>query len=84
MGILEHFTCLLKNLYAGQVGKLKLDMNNWFKIEKGVNQACILSPYYLTYMLRISREMLGWMKHKLESRLPEEISTTSDMQMIPL
>ena len=40
-------------------------------------------PAYLTYMENISCEMLGWMKHKLESRLPGEISTTSDMQMTP-
>ena len=37
---------------------------------------------YLTYMQNTSCEMLGWMTHKLESRLPEEISTISDMQMI--
>ena len=38
---------------------------------------------YLTYMQSISCEMLGWMKHKLESRLLGEISVTSDMQMTP-
>ena len=36
---------------------------------------------YLTYMQSTSSEMLGWMKYKLESRLPGEISITSDMQM---
>ena len=40
-------------------------------------------PAYLTYMQSTSYEMLGWMKRKLESRLPEEISITSDMQMTP-
>ena len=40
-------------------------------------------PDYLTYMQKTSYEMLGWMTHKLESRLPREISTTSDMQMMP-
>ena len=39
---------------------------------------------YLTYMQSTSCEMLGWMNHKLESRLLREISTTSDMQLIPL
>ena len=39
---------------------------------------------YVTYMWSTSCEMLGWVNHKLESRLPGEISTTSDMQMIPL
>ena len=38
---------------------------------------------YLTYMQSISCKMPGWMKHKLESRLPAEISITSDMQMTP-
>ena len=40
-------------------------------------------PVYLTYIQSTSCEMLGWMKHKLESRLPGEISITSDMQMTP-
>ena len=40
-------------------------------------------PAYLTYMQSTSCEMLGWKKHKLESRLPGEISITSDMQTIP-
>ena len=40
-------------------------------------------PAYLTYIQSTSCEMLGWMKHKLESRLPGEISITSDMQMTP-
>ena len=40
-------------------------------------------PAYLTYMQSISCEMLGWMKHKLESRLQGEILITSDMQMTP-
>ena len=40
-------------------------------------------PAYLTYMQSTSCEMTGWMKHKLESRLPGEISITSDMQMTP-
>ena len=40
-------------------------------------------PAYLTYMQSTSCEIPGWMKHKLESRLLEEISITSDMQMTP-
>ena len=47
-----------------------------------VKAVCCHSAY-LTYMQSTSREMLGWKKHKLESRLPEEISITSDMQMTP-
>ena len=47
-------------------------------------KAVYCHPAYLTYMQSTSFEMPGWMKHKLESRLQEEISITSDMQMIPL
>ena len=46
-------------------------------------KAVYCHPAYLTYMQSTSYEMLGWMKHKLESRLPGEISITSDMQMTP-
>ena len=54
----------------------------WFKIGKGVRQGCILSFCLFNYMQSTSCEMPGWMKHKLESRLPGEVSITSDMQMI--
>ena len=46
-------------------------------------KAVYCHPAYLTYMQSTSCEMPGWMKHKLESRLPGEISVTSDMQMTP-
>ena len=46
-------------------------------------KAVYCHPAYLTSMHSTSREMLGWMKYKLESRLPEEISITQDMQMTP-
>ena len=42
---------------------------DWFQIGKGVCQGCILSPCFLTYMQSTSWEMLGWMKHKLESKI---------------
>ena len=47
-------------------------------------KAVYCHPAYLTYMQSTSGEMLGWMKHKLESILLGEISITSDMQMKPL
>ena len=46
-------------------------------------KAVYCHPAYLTCMQSTSREMLSWMKHKLESRLQGEISKTSDMQMTP-
>ena len=53
------------------------------KLGKEYNKAVYCHPAYLTYMKSTSCEMPGWMKHKLESRLPEEISITSDIQMTP-
>ena len=50
---------------------------------KGYIKAVYCHPAYLTSMKSISCEMMDWMKHKLESRLPGEISITSDMQMTP-
>ena len=47
-------------------------------------KAVYCDPAYLTYMQGTSCEMPGWMKHNLESRLPGEISVTSEMQMTPL
>ena len=63
--------------------QLKPDMEQpGLKLGKEYIKAVHCHPVYLTYMQRISCEMLGWMKYKLESRLPGEIST-SDMQIIP-
>ena len=88
MGIPDHLTCFLRNLCAGQEATVRtghLGTIDWFQIGKGVHQGCILSPcLFLTSMQSISLTMLGWMNHKLESRLQGEISTISDKQMIPL
>ena len=79
MDIPDHFTHLLRNLYAGQEAIVRTEYvtTDWFKIEKGVRQGCILSPTYLTYMQSTLYEILSWMNHKLESRLSGEVSTTS-------
>ena len=53
------------------------------KKEKEYVKVVYCHPAYLTYMQSTSWETLGWMKHKLESRLRREISLTSDMQMTP-
>ena len=65
--------------------QLELDMEQQTgsKSGKEYSKAVYYHPAYLTYMQSTSCEMLGWMKHTLESRLPGEISITSDMQMIP-
>ena len=56
---------------------------DWFQIGKGVCEAVYYHPAYLTYMQSTSCRMPDWMKYKLESRLPEEISITSDLKMTP-
>ena len=68
MGIPDHFTCPLRNLYAGQEATVRTGhgTTNWFQIGKGVHQGCILSSCYLTCRQSISCEMLGWIKHKQE------------------
>ena len=58
MGIPDHLTCLLRNLYAGQEATVRTghETTDWFQIGKGVRQGCILSPYlfnlYAEYILR--------------------------------
>ena len=143
MGIQDHLTCLLRNLYAGQEGTVRTGhgTTDWFQIGKGVHQGCILSPclfnLYAEYIMRnawldeafllVNYKVIPSQKHenhasptfcqpltkslvlintglhlllpllslrpspcplpsswmKLESRLPEEISITSDMQITP-
>ena len=85
MGIPDHLTCLLRNLYAGQEATIRTGHGtiDWFQIGKGV----YCHPAYLTYMqstsCETSCEMPDWMKHKLESRLPGELPMTPDIQMTP-
>ena len=82
MGITGYLTCLLRNLYAGQEPDMEKQTGS--KLGKECIKAVYCHPSYLTYIQSTSCEMPGWMKHKLELRLPEEISTTSDMQLITL
>ena len=64
--------------------ELDMEQQTGSKLGKEYFKAAYCHPAYLTFMQSTSWEMLGWMTHKLESRLPGEITTTSDMQMIPL
>ena len=84
MEILDHLTCLLRNMQVKKQ-QLELDMEQQTGSKSGREyvKAVYCHPAYLTYMQNTSCEMLGWMKHKLESRLLGEISITSDKQMIP-
>ena len=64
--------------------QLELDMEQWTRSKMGQEyiKAVYCHPAYLTSVLSTSCEMLGWINHKLESRLLGEIPTTSGMQMI--
>ena len=83
MGIADHLTFLLRNLYAGQetTGRTGYGKAGWFQIGKGYIKAVYCHPAYLTYMQSTSCEMPGWLKHKMESRFLGEISITSDTEM---
>ena len=65
--------------------QLEVDMKQQTgsKLEKEYVKVVYCHCAYLTFMQSTSCVMLGWMKHKLESKFPEEISITSDVQMIP-
>ena len=82
MGIPDRLTCLLRNLYVGQEATVRTGRGKWIgsKLGKENVKAVYCHPAYLTYMQSISLETLGWMKHKLESRLAGELPLTSHMQ----
>ena len=75
MGMSDHLTCLLRNLYADQEATVRTGHGtmDWFKKGKGVCQGRILSPYSFNLYASTSWRMAGWMKHKLESRFWGEI-----------
>ena len=67
-----------------QQSELDMEQQGGSKLGKEYVKAAYCYPAYLTYMQSTSCKVPGWMKHKLESGLPREISITSDMQMAPL
>ena len=84
MGIPEHLTCLLRNLYAGQKATVKTGHGtDLFQIGKGLHQGCIFSPclfnFYAEYIMRNT----GLDEAQAGIRFSGEISGTSDMQMTP-
>ena len=83
MGLPGHLTCLLRNVYAGQEAIVRTGHGtiDWLQSGKEYIKAVYCHPAYLTSMQRTPCKMPGWRKHKLESKLPEEILRTSDMQM---
>ena len=86
IGILDHLTCLLRNLFAGQEGTVRTGhrTTDCFQIGKGVHQGYILSPYLFNLYAEYIMQNARLDEAKLEARLLGEISITSDMQMTPL
>ena len=86
MGIPDHFTCLLQNLYAGKEATVRTGHGtmDWFQIGKGVRQGCMLSPclfnLYAEYIMRNARLDETQAGIKIARR---NLSITSDMQIIP-
>ena len=85
IGVSDHFTCLLRNLYTGQEAKVRIRHGtmDWFQTGKGVCQGCILSPclfkLYAEYIMQNARLNETQAGIKIV-----EISITSDKQMMPL
>ena len=77
---------LLRNLQADQEATVRNGhgTTDWFQIGKGVCQGCIQSPYVFNLYAEYIMQNAGLIDHKLESRFMEEISITSNMQMIAL
>ena len=85
IGIPDHLAYILRNVSAGQEARVRIGHGtvDWFRIVNRVHQGCNCHPARNLLAECTSCEMLGWMNYKLESRLPGETSTTSDMQMTP-
>ena len=84
MGMPDHLSCLLWNLYAGQEATVRTRHRmDWFQIGKEYVKIVYCHPACLISMQNTSCKMPDWMKHKLESRLQGDISITSDKEMTP-
>ena len=85
MGIPDHLTCLLRNLYAGQEATVGTGhgTTDWFQIGKGVRQGYILSPCLLNLHAQYIMRNAGLEEAQAGIKIGREISITSDMQMTP-
>ena len=85
MGIPDHLTCLLRNLYAGQEATVRTGYGtiDWFQIGKGVRQVCILSPCLFNLYAECIMRNAGLEEAQAGIKIARKISITSDMQMTP-
>ena len=85
MGIPDHLTGLLRNLYAGQEATVRTGhgTTDWFQIGKGVRQGCILSPCLFSFYAEYIMRNAGLEETQAGIKIHGKISITSDMQMTP-
>ena len=85
MGIPDHLTCLLRNLYAGKGATVRTGhgTTDWFQIGKGVCQGCLLSPCLFNLHAEYIMRNAGLEEAQAGIKIAGEISITSDMQMTP-
>ena len=85
MGIPDHLTCLLRNLYAGQEATVRTGhgTTDWFQIGKGVHQGCMSSPCLFNLHAECIMRNAGLDKAQAGIKSARKISITSDMQMTP-
>ena len=85
MGIPDHLTCLLRNLYAGQQATVRTEhgTTDWFQIRERVRQGCILSPCLLNLYVEHIMQNDRLDEAQAGIRIAGEISITSDTQMTP-
>ena len=86
MGMADHLTCLLRNLYAGQEATVRTGhgTTDWFQIGKGVHQGCMLSPCLFNFCSEYIMRNARLDKAQAGIKIPAgEISITSDTQMTP-
>ena len=86
MGIPDHLTCLLRNLYSGQEATVRAGhvTTDWLQIEEGIYQGCILSPCLFNLFAEYIMKNAGLDEAQAGIKLLGEISIASDMQMTPL
>ena len=85
MGIPDHLTCLLRNLYAGQEATVRTGhwTTDWLPIRKGVRQGCILSPYLFNFYAEYIMRNVGLEEAQAGFKIAGRNIKTSDMQMTP-